>query len=178
MSDVKKFVSGASKGVSAGKYIASHREWLATTPAASILAKMDAGEVYPTPALNAMVKALINWSLASATTPKAPKAPRQATASKAYQARIVDELGVVALEYSGDTPTACERWCDTKLVDLPNHKGEVECVASGFTFEVTRDGAFGRLYGRKTGAAMKRQGSSNAGWTTRCRNDKASFSHG
>lgn len=180
MSEIKRFVNGASKGVNAREYLASHREWLVTTPAQPILVKLDAGEVYPTPALSAIVKALVSWALQGGDTPKASKVrePRATKQDKPYQARIVDELGVVVHEYQGDTPTSCERWCDGKLVDLPHHKGEVECVKSGFTFDVTRDGAFARLYGRKAGPSMKRQGGANAGWTMRCRNDVSKFSQG
>lgn len=123
-------------------FLAAHREWLLTGTLASltspILAKLDAGEVMPTPALELVKSAVLSHHLASeiakgeAIMAKADE-PKK---TKNYLATILDGEGNIVtrinakgevedLQQSFDLPQEATRWVDRRLFDNPDCRGEV-----------------------------------------------------
>lgn len=132
-----------AKGLSAIAFLKAHREWLETGTLASltspILAKLDAGEVMPTPALELLRNAVLSHHIASeiAKGESAMAKAQEPKKTKNYLATILDGEGNIAtrinakgevedLQQSFDLPQEASRWCDRRLYDgASDWRGEV-----------------------------------------------------
>jgi len=132
-----------AKNLSAIAFLKAHREWLLTGTLASltspILAKLDAGEVMPTPALELLKTVVLSHHIASEISKgeAAMEKAQEPKKSKNYIATILDGNGDIAtrinakgevedLQQSFDLPQEASRWCDRRLFDgFADWRGEV-----------------------------------------------------
>lgn len=142
---------------SAAAFLAAHREWLTTGTLAEfttpILAKLDKGEILPTPTLEEIKKVVVTHHILSmekkgqeamekASEPKEPKAyvatifDASGNVPEVWQEKVnpetgKDEGGHVPLVKDFDLPQRAEGWLERKLFDgAPDWHGEVASMAA------------------------------------------------
>lgn len=165
----KKLNSKAA--ASALGFIAAHREYLMSGELSEltkpILDKIDAGELYPTPAILEL-KQVVACHILNMEKAKADKAIERASrnsgrSSKAFEAVILDSVGRIVLDDDGkdlrktfDKPQEAERWVDRRLFEHPNTIGEV--IHHGSPWEtIERDDSIARILKRPKSPFMKRR---------------------
>lgn len=190
----KGFLNKAGGKISAAAFIAQHREWITTGSLASlttpILAKLDRGEILPTPALSEIKSAVLAHMLAkeSVKGEAAMNAPRTV---KPYTATVYDAEGNVCartneegeikdLISSFDDTFKAEGWCDRRLdQEGPGSYALIVHHQSTRTIRVERDASIARIYGaRRPGPVTKTQGGSDGKWRMKCKSDRSYFSRG
>lgn len=193
----KGFLHKASgkAAVSAGAFLAQHREWLETGTLASltapILARLDAGEIMPTPALGEIRQAVISHMIAREIV-KGQRAVEHTAKepSKPYLAKVYDAAGNVCtrvgedgeakdLVQGFDLSQRAHDWCNRRLDE--QEPGAYALITwQGTTMRIERDDAIYRLHGaHRAGPAMKRKPTSAAlGWKMKAQGDHFHFSRG
>ena len=183
---------------SALAFIAQYREWLETSEVASvaspIIAKLDAGELLPTPALIEIKNAVFAHMLVL-DCEKAEKSIEKAQTAKEPKAHvgiIYTESGVIATRINNegdeeelikqfDLPQDAIRWIDRRLVEAAprsyatlDHTRTVQCET------ITRDDSFARVFKEGKGAVCKPQTKSTPrlGFGVSAHPSKSTFSHG
>lgn len=186
----KSFLHKSRGKVSAAAFLAQHREYLSTGTLASltlpVLAKLDSGELLPTPALEELRQAVLAHMLAKAVKKgeRAMNAPR-VTKRSMYNATIFLKNGSIAVKDEEETSPlvkgfddsiSAQNWADRRLA-LQEPGAYAVIRASDREMRVDRDESIARLYRDKRLTSMK--SSSNDGkWQMRVRNDHAYFSRG
>jgi hypothetical protein len=172
MTDTKKknmteagFLHKSSGKVSAVAFLAQHREWLLSGSMAQftdpILAKLDRGEILPTPALSQIREAVLAHKLARDVKEAEAKMAKQATPSdkprKLYLVTIRDSNGMVVTrknEKDEDVDliqdfegySQAEGWADRRMFDgASDWVATIENTATGFTKVIPRDECFLRI---------------------------------
>lgn len=185
-------------GNSASAFLLAHREWLTTGEIASIttpiLARVDAKEIMPTPALQEIKNAVFNHMIASEIR-KAEKAIEKAQepgATKDHVAVILDENGKIATrinaqgnEYdlvkSFDMPQEAMRWIVLRLIEAaPRSYATLDHVKTVQQETISRDDAFAIEFKAKRGPIMKAHSKTTdkLGFGVKASQDHASFSRG
>lgn len=204
----KGFLHKATKqgAKSAEGFIAAHRAWLETGELAQftspILAKLDAKEVYPTPALQAITAVVLGHMLAE-NVAKAEASLVEGpgrVSEKAWTATIFNASGEIMTHKNGntgeekdlvqnfDSSSDADRWCDRRLFDGASdwfgtvvsnkmHGKDGQPIST----VILRQDAIARILAQPKGPACRKTGGSTgklsfgmkAAVTTR-----ASFSHG
>jgi len=205
----KGFLHKAEGKISADAFLKQHRAWLETGELAQftspILAKLDAQEIMPTPALETIRAVVLGHHLAVesakfdekfANPGKAKGKPRE---EKQYHGTIYAENGSVAtrttedgeekdLVFSSDNAGEVHGWVDRRLFDgaptwhgvIVNTKMIDKNTGDNFTTNVLRDDAIARILKRPTSAAMRKTAktSSKLSWGMKVTNDRSRFSGG
>jgi hypothetical protein len=184
----KKSESKAAASVEA--FLAAHKEWLLNGEAsyctAPVVARLDAGELLPTPALQAIREAVMGHlmliDMLGATDRKEEAEEKKSAAPKTpkpFIAYILDEYKNVMLKKGFDLPQRASEWVDRRLVENGSEcSGEV--AHKGKPWEaITREESLARILGtRKSSQVCKSMGSSDGNWRMACKPSKAIFSHG
>ena len=199
----KGFIHKATIAKSAIAFLTAHREYLTNGELAPItspiVAKIDNGEVMPTPGLSEIIKAVFDHNLAQETN-KAKAAMVKANEPKevkAVLARILNGKGEVVtvtgedgketlLEQDFDSLSDADRWCDRRLFDSASDcYGEVihtKIVIKGkhMTTRVNREEAIARILRKPKGAVLapQKKGTNSLGFGVKCSQDVAKFSRG
>jgi hypothetical protein len=192
----KGFLRKATSGkISAAAFIAAHREFLTTGTLASmtapILAKLDGGEIMPTPALSEINSAVLAHMVAKdilkgeAAMNAGPRAVKPYTAT-VYDAegnvctRKTEEGEIKDLIQNFEDTVKAEGWCDRRLdTEAPDSYALIVNNGNGRVQRVERDASIARLYGgRKPSPVMKQQSSSGGAWKMKCKGDHFHFSKG
>ena len=182
---------------SALAFLASYREYLLTSEVAAvtspIIARLDAGTVMPTPALEEVKNAVFAHMLAADTLKaeasiEREQAPRK---TKPHVGMIYDETGAIAVRMtedgpedlikSFDLPQDCLRWCIRRLIEAaPRSYATMDHVKTAQQETVTRDDAFAIEFKSKKGPVMKPQSktTSKLSFGVKVSEDRASFSRG
>jgi len=183
-------------------FLSQYREWLETGEVAHItspiLAKLDAKEILPTPALKEITTVVFAHMMAQETV-KAEKSVAKSLAEKPkVEKRVVATVytakGEIALDSEGkeiqagfDMGQDAERWADRRLVEsMPGcickvvHTSVKDRNGAPMVTLVTREEAFARVYKGKKLAAHKKTGvsMSRLGFGVKAKNDRFHFSHG
>ena len=192
----KGFLYKAKGKISAAAFIAQHREWLVsgtlaplTTP---VLAKLEAGELYPTQALNELCKAVMGHMVARQIVEGETKINREPSAgtsggggartTKPYTATVYDEKGNMQSRMTQDSEGAekdvdlklgfdchykAQGWCDRRLDQGgPGWYALIVDNASGRVIDrIERAASIGRLYSTRPGSgpAMKKMSKESGG---------------
>jgi cell pole-organizing protein PopZ len=183
---------------SAMAFLATHRDWLlngevaiATSP---IIAKMDAGEILPTPCLEEVKAAVFNHMIAAdalkaEASVEKEQAPKK---TKPHVGTIYEETGAIAtrinnegeveeLIKSFDMPQDCQRWCDRRLVEAaPRSYATMDHVKTAQQEVINRDEAHERIFKVKSGPVIKPVSKSTPrlGFGVKSHPSKSTFSHG
>lgn len=192
----KGFLRKATGKVSAAGFIAQHREWLTTGTLGSmtqpILAKLDSGEMMPTPALIEINQAVLDHLIAKDIVRGEAVINAGPRVIKPYSATVYNAQGQVCtyktedgqvkdMVYNFDESLKAEGWCDRRLdAQGPGCYAIILDNASGRTQRIERDTSIARLYGgRKPSPIMKEtKGSSTLGWKMKAKGDIFHFSKG
>lgn len=193
----KGFLNKANGKISAAAFLAQHREFLTSGTLASltspILAKLDSGEILPTPALGEIRQAVLAHMVAKdiAKGEAAMNAPPRTV--KPYTATVYDAEGNVCtrtteegeikdLISNFEDTVKAEGWCDRRLdQEGPGAYALIVSNVNGRTQRVDRDTSIARLYGgRKPSPVMKQQssGGGGLGWKMKAKGDHFHFSRG
>lgn len=185
----KGFLHKASKqGVrSAEGFIAQHREWLTTGTLAEvtlpILVKLDAKQIYPTPALEMLSAVVLGHHLSKETAQQEAVEEETAPArsSKRWTATIYNAAGEVQtritasgdvelLEKSFDLSQEAGRWCDRRLFDgAPDWYGVVvsnymvNAHGEALSTIIMRQDALARILKKPKTAAYRKTGMHSKG---------------
>lgn len=198
---IKGFVSKATKGnVSASAYLAANREFLTTGKvgeiAAPVMARLAAGQVYPTPALQELCKLLMGAAISADIArgeASIERAERGEGTTKPYTATVYDDRGAVAVRVTDegdekpmtqnfDAINRADEWCERRLVNDggPGWTAQVRDNRTGKVTEVQRDLAFGRVL-KSTGGTVSTGGGGGNGrhaWGMKVSETRPKFSHG
>ena len=192
----KGFLNKAGGKVSAAAFLAQHREFLTTGTLASltspILAKLDSGEIMPTPALGEIRQAVLAHMVAKDIAKGEAAMQREPRTVKPYTATVYDASGNICtrtneegeikdLIQNFDDTVKAEGWCDRRLdAEGPGAYALIVSNVNGREQRVERDDSIARLYGqRRPGPVMKQQGSSGGlGWKMKAKGDHFHFSRG
>jgi len=181
-----------SATVSAIAFIDQHREYLTqgevSYATAAIVAKVDNGELYPTPALSEIKHAVMSHIMmvdllkAQESIEKPKKVSK-----KPFSACIRDGSGNVLEDEKGkelrqnfDLPQRASEWCDRRLFEQ-----SADCFGEVFHREVhyefvNRDDSLARILKPQRMALHKtnKPGQTKLGFGVKAKNSKATFSHG
>jgi hypothetical protein len=189
----KAFLKVSSGSVSAAAFLAAHRDYLTSGTLASytapILAKLDAGQVFPTPALQEVRQAVLDHMMQRISVKAAPKAaePKE---PKAYSAKVLDSEGRVVMRLTEEGESkACvqefdlyqraEGWADRRLFEgEPGGYAEIT-FRDGKTYSIERDDAMARIL-KQPRMAVHKGGRREAplGNNMRAKGDHFHFSRG
>lgn len=186
----------------AAGFLGQYREWLETGEVAEltspILAKLDAKELLPTPALKEITSVVFAHMMAQESV-KAEKSVAKSReekpkTEKRVVATVYTAKGEIAVDSEGneivqgfDMVQDAERWADRRLVE-----SSPDCICKivqttvkdrngqAMVSEVTREEAFGRIYKGRKMASHKKTGvsMSRLGFGVKAKNDRFHFSHG
>lgn len=187
---LKKTISKAA--ASAQGFLAAHREYLLTgevsEKTAPIVARFDAKELLPTPALIEIQKAVQDhiFEQAKASIEVASEGVESRT-TKPFTAAIFDINGNICLDDDGkeirgafDLPQRAKDWCIRRLFEgAPGTSGET--FHHGAPYEsVKRDDAFAVMLKGAAGAVCKTMGKSSGklSFGVKAKQDFAKFSRG
>lgn len=182
---------------SAAAFISQYRDWLVSgeiAPLTSpILAKLDAGDILPTPCLKEIQNAVLGHIIAVDLhkAEKSMETPLPGT-QKNFLCMILDENNVICtrtkengeeenLVKGFDSEMDGGRWLDRRLYEgKPTWHGQLEDTRSSYAKIVLRDDSIARLLKHKKGPAVYRKGVSTKtlGWQPKCKQDRATFSKG
>ena len=184
----------------AAGFLAQYREWLETGEVASltspILAKLDAKEILPTPALSEITGVVFAHMMAqeSIKAEASLKKSNEPKEEKPVVATVYTAKGEIAVDNEGKDlqkgfalVQEGERWLDLRLVEAgPDYVGTViqtrvkDRNGATMAIEVTREEAFARVYKDRKLASHKKTGvsMSKLGFGVRAKNDRFHFSHG
>lgn len=181
---------------SALAFLATYREYLTTGEVAiatsPIIARMDAGEILPTPCLEEIKAAVFNHMIA-ADALKAEAAiekQQEPKKTKPHVGMIYDETGAIATRINNegeveelikafDLPQECQRWIDRRLVEAaPRSYATLDHTKTAQQETISRDEAFERIYKEKRGPVMKPQSKSTPrlGFGVKAHPSKSTFS--
>lgn len=181
---------------SAMAFLATYRDYLLTGEVAvatsPIIARLDAGTVMPTPALEEVKAAVFAHmrkqdSLKAEASIEKEQAPKK---TKPHVGTIYDETGAIAtrvnnegevedLIKSFDLPQECQRWIDRRLVEAaPRSYATMDHVKTAQQETITRDEAHERIFKVKSGPVFKPQSKSTPrlGFGVKAHPSKSTFS--
>lgn len=185
--------------IGAMAFIEAHREYLTTGELAyvtgPIVAKVDAGELYPTPAMTEIKIAVMGHIMlvnAISIEEKQEKANSPKTSKKAFSACVRDGSGMVLFADNGklmtatfDLPQRASEWVDRRLFEQsPDCYGEVTHLKAHnpatATDVILRDDSLARILKSSLGPVCKKgaKSSSTLGFGVKVKNSKSTFSHG
>lgn len=195
----KGFLHKSNGKVSAAAFLAQHRDFLTTGELASltspILAKLDKGEILPTPALHEVQSVVLSHILAQDAVKgeaKMRKDQEEPKKAKPWTATIFDSKGNVCtrvkedgeeedLVKSGDSSMDLERWVDRRLFDgAPDWHGVISHNVLNVSTTVERDQSIARILRKPLPPATRQVGGSTSklSFGVKVRNDVAKFSRG
>ncbi|NBT47955.1 MAG: hypothetical protein EBT07_09085 [Actinobacteria bacterium] len=184
----KKFLRQSAGKVSAAAFLQAQKEFLSGIPeAVSILARLEKGELYPTPALKLVQEAVLQDLLRVPEKKQEAKATRQREkVQKPINACIYDAKGGVLEEMGFYMSGEASRWVDRKLdAGPPGCRGVIDSKITNkdgstnhITVEVDRDEAIGRMAGKRSGPVMKERTFTSDFKLMATRPTKVNFSHG
>ena len=196
MTTIKGFVNKATGNVSATAFLAAHREFLTKgavgAAVAPILAKLDAGATYPTPALGEICKVLMDLAIsADIAKGEAAMAAEPATTAP-FTGVVYDDRGEVAVAVNAEGEerpmvqgfpafSKAEGWCDRRLVadGGPGWKAVVRDNRTGRETPVDRDHAFGRVERRSPSTVTtSNKPAKGFSWGMKVRESHHNFSKG
>jgi hypothetical protein len=184
---------------SAGAFLASYREYLTTgelAPLVSpILARLDAGQILPTPALTevkyAVMTHIINTDVAKMEKVSTQSAAKGKT-TKAWRATVYNAEGVVQTRETPDGPEElikgydlaqeADRWADRRLFEgaegwyaLVEHT-----TLSNVVSRIERNDSIARILKQPKGPSIQQKGKSTKtlGFGVKCKESRCSFSRG
>jgi hypothetical protein len=191
---------------SASAFLSQYREWLSTGEVAivtaPILAKLDAKELMPTPALSEIINAVYTHMVVSEIRKgEEAMARREAgpqSTPKNWIVTVYDSRGNIAtrvnakgeteeLTKSFDKGQDADRWADRRLVE-----GEPDCIAvvqhatilnrhgEPLSQTILRGDAMARTFAASKGPVMRKTGgtTSSLSFRPKAHNDVSKFSHG
>lgn len=182
---------------SAAAFLQAHRDYLTTGELASatspILAKLDAKELLPTPALHEIAQAVLNHIVESdrqKLEANIEKASSPSGANKPWLAQIIDAHGNICTRLNAqgveedlikgfDHASDADRWVDRRLYEgASDWHGEVDGL--GTHTYTSRLDAMSRMDKKPKGPAIHQRGKSTKtlGFGVRAKQDRASFSRG
>jgi hypothetical protein len=196
----KGFLNRANAAKSAIGFIQAHREYMLSGELAPvlapILAKVDAKELMPTPALNEVATATMNHIIALslkeiAEAASGEKPTRQGT-SKNWTATIYDSTGKVCTRINTkgeeedlikgyDLSEDGRRWIDRRLFDgASDWYGELVHSHSSCKETVFRQDAVARMLAKKRGPSVhvSARSTGKLSFGAHCKQKRVSFSHG
>jgi hypothetical protein len=184
---------------SASAFISVYREWLITGEVASktspIVAKLDAGQLLPTPALNEIKLAVMTHIIEADRLHMEKSLEKQSETSpntipKTWTASIFDSQDIfqVRLKDNGDEEQLCkgfekasdaDRWVDRRLFDGASDWYAV-IEGLGTYVVVDRQSAIARTLRKQKGptCAVKSVSTRTLGFEVHAKQDRASFSRG
>lgn len=183
---------------SALAFLATYRDYLTTSEVAivtsPIIAKVDAGELLPTPALEEIKNAVFQHMLVLDTLKHeaAIEKQQEPKKTKPHVGMIYTEHGVIAtrinaegeeeeLIKSFDLPQEAMRWIDRRLVEAaPRSYATLDHVKTVQQETITRDDAFARQFKVARGPVIKPQSKSTPrlGFGVKAHESKSTFSGG
>lgn len=193
------FKSRTKAAASAGAFIQAHRAWLETGDLASltspILAKLDAKEILPTPALNTIQNVVLGHMIAkdlekgerAQARMEATAEPKNwqviiYTAKHEVETRVTENGKIEDLIKEFDLGQEADRWCDRRLAECASDcYGIVRSEKLGIQNTVSRDEALGRLNAPVRGPMTKKKpapGGGRLGFGVRAKQDHCHFSRG
>jgi hypothetical protein len=181
---------------SAAGFLVAHREWLMTGEVSQvtspILAKLDMGELLPTPALKAIAVAVMGHIIATdrAKAEDAMEEQGKTGTTKPWLATIYDSKDVICtrtledgeiedLVKGFDHSSEADRWVDRRLFDgASDWYGVVEGM--GTHVRVERADAIARILKKPKGPAIHQRGKSTKtlSFGVHVKQSRASFSRG
>lgn len=176
-----KFLRQSAGKVSAVAFLEAHQEFLMGIPeAAKVLAQLQLGQIYPTPALQAVQKAVFEDMLVQTSTPKkggGGGGGGRKAAPKLLQACIYDDKNVLQHEAGFDMHREADRWVNRRL-DVGGPRWYAIISDGKNKTRIERDDAITKLAPRLAIPATKKTGS-NANWKKmKAAPTKVNFSHG
>ncbi len=202
----KGFLHKSGGKVSAAGFLAEYRNWLLNGDFAQvsspILAKLDSGEILPTPALDEIRQAVFSHHLRLEAL-KAEKKLLESTAgeapSKPWNVRVYTAKGEIAtrnnpttgevedLDQDFDTASAADRWADRRLFEGESDNYAV--VSSNALYRsdgdpistvVLRADAIARILKQPKGPIAKKTGTrdNKLSFGVKAVQDRCHFSHG
>lgn len=185
---------------SAAGFLQAHRDFLLTGELASvaspIIARLDARELLPTPALGEIQRAVLGHIVAMDLAKAEEKLNQPASGGgtqKPWLATIRDEKGNICTRINSkgekedlvqafDTAAPADRWCDRRLVEgASDWYALVEHTLSPVVTRIDRNEAVARLLKNKPGPVCAKQSKasmSRLGFQGKAKQDRAVFSHG
>lgn len=183
---------------SATAFLATYREYLTTSEVAivtsPIIAKVDAGELLPTPALEEIKNAVFQHMLVldSQKHEAAIAKQQEPKKTKPHVATIYLETGVIATRINAegeeeeliaafDMPQAAMRWIDRRLVEAaPRSYATLDHTKTVQSETINRDEAFERVFKVGKGPVIKPQSKSTPrlSFGVKAHPSRATFSHG
>ena len=188
---------------SALAFLSQYRSFLETGDLAEktspILAKMDAGELYPTPALKEIQYAVMTHIIESDRQKLEAKIEAQAQAGtstgtrKPWLAQILNEAGVIQTRVKDDgeveelvkgfdMSSDADRWVDRRLFEgAPDWHGTVEhTVIPNVCSRIERQDSIARILKQPKGPTVHVRGKSTKtlGFGVKCKESRSSFSRG
>ena len=180
--------------VSAIAFFEAYREYLTTSEVsyvtAPIVARIDAGELFPTPALSEIKAAVLGHIMVMdllAAKDSIEKASKPKVSKKPFTACIRDGAGNVCIDEKGkeikgsfDLPQRASEWCDRRLFEqYPDCFGEVLHRGEHYEF-VNRNDSLARILKPARMAVHKtnKPGQGKLGFGVKAKQSKATFSHG
>lgn len=188
---------------SAQAFLAAHRAFLETGELAQktspILAKLDAGEMYPTPALKEIQYAVMTHiiesdrnkleeKIAAQASPGAPTGSRKPwlaqilNAEGVVQTRINPKGEVEDLVKGFDMSADADRWVDRRLFEgAPDWHGQVEHqVIPNVCSRIERADSIARILKQPKGPTVHVRGKSTKtlGFGVKCKESRSTFSRG
>lgn len=193
-----------SPKVSAIAFIEAHREYLVNGEVgyvtAPIIAKVESGELFPTPAMDQIRMAVMTHIMLvdlcrSKDKDESAKddSPKKTRTTKAFTACIRDGSGAIIETVEGkpmkanfDLPQRASEWVDRRLFESsPDCFGQVTHVTafdpSRATDTITRDESIARILKQPMGCVCKPQnkgGGGGLGFGVKAHPSKSTFSHG
>ena len=190
-----------SAKIGASAFIEAYREYLTTGELAyvtgPIVAKIDAGELYPTPGMQEIKMAVMSHIMLVEAMKAEEKEQDEKSGSsgrkttKAFSACIRDGSGRMLVMPDGkpmkqtfDLPQRASEWVDRRLIEqAPDSYGEVTHLKAHnpatATDTILRDDSIARILKNTMGSVCKRsKSSSTLGFGVKVKASKSAFSHG
>ena len=195
----KGFLAKATKpNVSAIAFMAAHREYMVSGELAPLLspivARVDTGELLPTPALSVIAAAVVNHIIASDIAKLEDKInnPPQGAAPKPWIATVYDGKGVIATRINPkgevedliqgfEMGQEADRWADRCLFDGASDWYAIVANAKvNLMNRVERAEAIARILKQPKGPAIhaKSTTTKSLGFGVHAKQDRSSFSRG
>jgi hypothetical protein len=195
--------SGTKAAASASAFLAAHRTFLETGElypvTGPILAKLDAKELMPTPALSELRQVILNHMIASEVsklerahevterTPKNWQVTIYTSEGKVAQRFKTEDQEWVDLVAEFDQPQEADRWADRRLFEgehdwfaVVSHATQLNKHGQLLSSTITRQDAMARVLASKPGPVIKGQAKSSGrlGWGVKSKPSVSKFSAG